>query len=106
MFRIIRGAIIGALVVVLVFLCGSALLGGFALKAASDYGRTHDMGTEITVEDILKLDPDQTWETFCAGDRDPSWDAICSRKPSEFGTIRDAIKLPEEFMDYLGPLSR
>lgn len=70
----------------------------YTVKAASDYGASHDMSTEVNVEDILSLDPAQTWETFCDQERDPSWDSICERR-LELPSIRDAISNAEVFLD-------
>lgn len=106
MFSFIRGLFVAAVVAVLVFLGASVLFGSVALNAASNYGHTHDMSIEVNPADILKLNPDQTWQTFCAGDRDPSWDAVCSHNPSEIGSIRDAISSPEEFLRKLAQLPR
>lgn len=53
---------------------------GCAAKAASDYGNSHDMSTEVNLEDLRELSLPDTWNELCSGEHHPSWDVLCDRK--------------------------
>lgn len=68
----------GLLVVAGVGALAFVALTGVGMTAMSNYGATHDMTVDVPLEEVLLLDPMTSFDTLCAGEHHPSWDAVCA----------------------------
>lgn len=70
----IRGLAVTAVIGAAAFVGLTAM----GMTAMSNYGATHDMTVDVPLEEVLLLDPMTSFDTLCAGEHHPSWDAVCA----------------------------